>query len=1382
MKIRHKIIIFILALVMLFTSVQVTAFGVAEIIRDNANQTNNEIYENSAGEYKALQAKKDTYEITYLREESAKHIRMPDGIVMAVQYELPVHFMNDNGEWQNIDNTLIPDSDNYITPDSRLKFNKKTGGNGEVLTIHNGSGKMVFSLINAEKKIPASVTNYELNDGATKLEKLTLVPYITSEIKYRDILPGVDLEYIIVSNNIKENIIVKEKGENYSYTFEIKLNGLTLCENGNGELEIVNESGEKEYFIGAPLMYDSNGAYSESVEYSVIDLGNGKYNFTITADAAWMNDSNRVFPVTIDPPVGVSEIYLEDTYVDSANASTNYADSTVLVVGNTQTSYWKTSQLPELPSNAYIVKSELSFALNLNNDNEAAISARKVTTSWDETITYNDTVSSAPSGSISDEILDFCLIENGDEHVSFDITELVREWYDGYSSNYGIAICREAEYSSSSSVEFASYEYNESDTYVKPSFYVMYKDLKGVEPYWSFTSQNQGFAGAGYINNVTGNLTFIINTLSTTDSLIPTTPTLVYNSEIGGDDVSVLNSIIPHITSSLGYGFRWGMQESVTLRYLYNSEGEQIKCYIYSDSDGTEHYFIPTDEENIYADEDGLLLKLEEFEDEITITDTSQNEKTYTRAASNAFLFPGFILSGISDRYGNTVTWDLNAYGFMENLSVKPKNSTAIEYLDFSYNSSGKIKYIIKESTREAIVFYYSNSPSSITNLSPNSGYYLRKISYIYYDENSSASCVDNFITNGQDANVTIGASAEYAYDINGNLTNVKNDLTDHEIIYTYSNNKVVAVEEKAGSVYGQKITFSYGGTYTEIRSSGSDDVYGTSDDIISRYTFDNEGRTISSYSCDLTGTEIYGAVYGEYEEQENVKNNIKTSVESGGNAVNYVRNGSFETVLSGTIPQFWNKSSGATVTNKIDDWNKYEIRFTPSDNSYDYIYQTVFLPEGEYTLSGTLRTGACDNVSVKLKAESYNNYNHSFEEVIFTSEEYLSSNSDEIVFSTKIDAWNTLDGGESFIIRVEVRGGTNISDEADVRIDDIMLENNAGSSQFSMVQFGSFEYGDQVPATAASDHWDMWDYSNPTIETLSDSSGKVLKITGGFGDESRTAKQIIYRATNAELNSYNAGNLSQLNMDPVSFKVSGFAKGTDQIFNSKSHFALRVDVSYYKGAGNPNEVETFYFEFQDNCTNWQFVSGIVTTRDNEFVRTITIYCEYSNNPGTAYFDNISATWFTGEEKNKNLYYENGLLKASIINDEIVYYEYDEFSNVIKEINTYDSFYEYTYDASGVNLIEEIYYTYTGSLEYDGENIIQNNIVKTPRTKTEYTYNAYGQILETDSYEVEYNAYGDISEIANVQRSSDRQILIPIISALIPDTFTMSHAAIFSPS
>lgn len=55
-----------------------------------------------------------------------------------------------------------------------------------------------------------------------------------SAANYRNVFSGADLQYVITSNKIKENIIVKTKQTSYIYQFDIALDGLVPIAQDNG--------------------------------------------------------------------------------------------------------------------------------------------------------------------------------------------------------------------------------------------------------------------------------------------------------------------------------------------------------------------------------------------------------------------------------------------------------------------------------------------------------------------------------------------------------------------------------------------------------------------------------------------------------------------------------------------------------------------------------------------------------------------------------------------------------------------------------------------------------------------------------------------------------------------------------------------------------------------------------------------------------------------------------------------------------------------------------------------------------------------------------------------------------------------------------------------
>ena len=139
-----------------------------------------------------------------LRDANIKHFDLSDGTSKAVVYSQAVHYLDENGKWIDINNSLTLSGNEYSANNkSEIKFANKSGSNG-LLTIKDGGYKI-------------DLTPLDTNKVSVEIE---------NPQEYKNIYDGIDLEYILTGNNVKENIIVNSKQDSYVYTFVLKLNKL----------------------------------------------------------------------------------------------------------------------------------------------------------------------------------------------------------------------------------------------------------------------------------------------------------------------------------------------------------------------------------------------------------------------------------------------------------------------------------------------------------------------------------------------------------------------------------------------------------------------------------------------------------------------------------------------------------------------------------------------------------------------------------------------------------------------------------------------------------------------------------------------------------------------------------------------------------------------------------------------------------------------------------------------------------------------------------------------------------------------------------------------------------------------------------------------------
>ena len=1329
-KFSMKFIASLLSVLLVVMSLPVSAFAI-DLSSDSTPAVEDEILYNQ-----------DVVELVDMRTATDKYFRLDDGSYYVAHYNSNVHYLDDNGVWQDIDNSLAVNGSEITTSNAKIKLAKKTTGNGEIFTIHDGNRKLSLALNGANKKIVGVIRNNEIefDDDATQLQKMTTLDKISASVRYNDILENIDLEYVIKGANIKENIIVKAKASNYSYSFTLSLNNLVAAINEKNEIVISDSStSEIVYLIPAPLMWDSNDVYSDDIAVALTDNNNGKYTLTLTADSNWMNAAERAYPITIDPPIytssGSSVLDLDFTTTSSSpNVSSNS-----LYVSSTWRAYWKLTTPPALSASAYITNAEFTLECFNSDVLQGYVAVYDVLSDWDDTLIYSKTTATTghegkPSEHFSDfqEIYTEDVDGTGDYSLNnywgyhWNVTPIVKKWYAG--ENYGLMLAPATDTVFTGTAKFYS---NDHTVQVeRPQLCIEYRDMKGVEDYWTFTSQSAGFAGTGSVNNATGNLVFSIPTLTTTDALMPITPAMVYNSALANKDYSYSNVQTSNVISLAPKGFKLNLHETLIKKSYINAEGATAYYFIWADADGTEHYFMPTATSGTYLDEDGLLLTLIESTT-CTITDSNKNVRTFTSRSHPSGTISGWYLSSIADKNGNKVTFTVDSNYRPITISLVPKNRTAIEQMKIAYNSDGDPYVVWNPNSGEGVVFRMSSSATTTSTVTSGGNYLRQTIRAHGGTTESQWLAFYNTNSNASTSTITVDAVAQYTYNSSGLLLTATNNLSRYKISYGYDSAKrVTSVAEYATATngLGQQITLSYGTSSTVIRTSGTDDVFNTSDDLITTYGFDYAGRTVSCYTTDLAKTQIYGASNGQYvgEENEKAKNNLKSSVQTTQQSSNYLLNGDFEETSSSSIP-YWTKSGSVTGGSGIVYADYSCATFTVNSSTpSSSIYQYVYLDKGDYSLSMYINTCETQNVSVYLKAESMSNSAHSVIQKIPVNECYATGAYAFAALNFKADP-STSGGTERFKITVLVTGSSSSTEQ--VWVDNIMLSKTTGSAEYDTVHMGHFESSNS--SYSPEDFWTILENEETPISIVDSgipAFGDVLHIGVNLGQYD-FVEQTVYQVPNSIIEEYNNGDYSGSN-EPILYTVSGWGKGTGQSYAGTSLFGIRVEVYYHNGSTYGTS-ESFDFDFDKGITDWQFISGGFTTNpDKGLVKKITITLMYNDHSGDGYFDNISLV----RNSSTSDFYEynsSGYLSSYQNGSKTTWYQYDNNHNVIKTISSNRTIVDYEYDSSN-RVTKEYHSRYTG-LFLPSSGTFTGTV--TALYYHSYSYNNFGQQYYTWTYD-----------------------------------------------
>ena len=1224
------------------------------------------------------------FELEDRREESVKHFRFDDGSIMAVQYDSAVHRTDENGVWRDIDNRLTETSNDISTSDARVKFAKKTTGNETLFALHEDNKKITLSLDGANKKVYGQVSNHSDDVDATQLQKLMNLENLSASILYPDILDGVDLEYVVVANNIKENIIVKERTDTYAYTFTMRLNNLTASMEESGQIVLVTGDGEVCYVIPSGMMMDAVGNVSYAVYYVLTDLGHGSYSLEITADDEWINAEERVFPVTIDPPIYPSSQYgAIDLTISQSNSSYNDSAGDNLTVSNSYISYWQANYLPTLPVSAYITEATFNAQVSMGVNYTAYVAVYDVLTAWDDSLTWADVnKTTSPEGKLASDYTDYCRIAANYEFDSYswNITPIAKKWYAG--ENYGLALKKAPGFSFSEDLTFSSDNWDG----IEPILCISYVDMKGLEDYWSYSSQSNGFAGTGSINHATGELTYVIQTLSTLDSLLPFTPTLVYQSSWANKNYIYSNAQTAYTSAYTPYGFKLNIQETLLEKNFFDTDGLQQKMYVWADADGTEHYFMPTDDSNVYHDEDGLLLELKTSGSLLTITDSGHNVRAFRENTSFSQLGikSAWYLESITDQSGNKISFTFDSAQRPTAVQLIPNGfTTPIEQLKLGYSSSGRLNIVYNPHSNEAAILRYS-------------GGLLQTFVRAHGNDNVVWADWQTYANNSAtvNANITVDAQASYTYS-SGLLTKARNELSQYELHYSYTNQKVTQITEKAGATTapttGQSVTLTYNATNTVLRTSGTDDVLGNGDDLLTTYTFDSFGRAINAYTTDVGGTQLYGASSGEYdEENEKSKNNLVRSTQVQEQSPNYLLNGGFET-QGAPIPNWASDTSERdSLGTSREGANHGEacvrMSVAAQGTTYNQLLQYVNLPAGTYTLTMSYKTRSAQGAALRMTMSSIYDTQGVYKDVALNSANLETTYQQASLQFTVPQLSSTSDLSCTVMIELIL---TDPSDGyAIVCLDDVMLSKSTGAMAYDMVEMGHFE--DTSDSKELSDIWSMGQYAS--VESSHTVFGNVLKLTAPLAHtSSASATHAAYSASSALKSQYASGGVT---LTPMCFTVSGWAKSMASSWNQDAVFAIRIRLWYYNGV-KETEGESIYFHFDRGTTDWQFISGsFVTDPSKGLLSRIYVVPMYYKHPGDAYFDNISLVQDSDGTSFYN-YTTTGYVGCYQNGGEKLWYEYDASDRLLTMASNYGYYIDYDYD-SNYRLIGEEYYSHKG--------------------------------------------------------------------------------------
>lgn len=415
-----------------------------------------------------------------------------------------------------------------ISKDAKDILDEKTDVNGEDYKYINESG-------NIRQYFPKTLsvdTGVVLNNGKYILNMLPVTEeeYIPqkneSTVTYSTEETNIKYEYISMKNGVKENILLKEKPEKYS--FKYKIEGENIClkqrKNDRGILVCDSSTNETIGYISPPNLEDGNGDVDyENVEYK-LKKENSETEIEVKLNRQYFDNESLKYPVKVDPTMvwmsdylatrGVWSVpfmadsmmnykilnvtnYLKDAYpYNSENRI--YLDTTNLLSGKS----FVGTKTPL--KGKYIESAELIFSESKTPDYypTGTVQVKRALAKWDKsTITWN----SQPK--ISDDYIaeTQCTGEEGNRHT-LDITDWVQDIADGKLEDNGLVFtCPEKGMAASIYSPEIQYSSSENGKYGDPLYMAIAVNYREMKSYDETVELNAEYANDE--NNIQLNIT-----------------------------------------------------------------------------------------------------------------------------------------------------------------------------------------------------------------------------------------------------------------------------------------------------------------------------------------------------------------------------------------------------------------------------------------------------------------------------------------------------------------------------------------------------------------------------------------------------------------------------------------------------------------------------------------------------------------------------------------------------------------------------------------------------------------------------------------------------------------------------------------------------------
>ncbi|MFR1062552.1 polymorphic toxin-type HINT domain-containing protein [Intestinibacter bartlettii] len=432
------------------------------------------------------------------KTENSTLYELEDGLKRKVIHDENVRFYDENNKLTDYDPSLIKIDSKISDNDENLTNYKYENKAGDMkLYIPEVVSTNTPILLENEKNTIKIAPLIENNTSKVNIEKQKTINIYDDEVSlpikanYEDNDANITYEYISQDNGIKEKLILNENPKSNEFKYEIKVDDNLIPKKCEVEESIIfYENGNEENVVASidmPYMNDKTGtAYSEDITYDIEKSNEyqNTYILTMTLSKEYLNSSDRVYPVIVDPTITwTGDANLIDTYIlsNSKYADTNFYNSgtTAFPIGYTSSigtcrSLIRSLDLLDTVKDKYVESATLTMYETSGNTSNMTVNAYRIIDSWTKsTVTWNN----KPRYNTSNGVMG-TVKTTGTLYKArvMDVTEYARRLANKtYSSDKGLMLKTNSD-SSSSAGYCKFFGSRHSNSSLRPRFTVEYYD------------------------------------------------------------------------------------------------------------------------------------------------------------------------------------------------------------------------------------------------------------------------------------------------------------------------------------------------------------------------------------------------------------------------------------------------------------------------------------------------------------------------------------------------------------------------------------------------------------------------------------------------------------------------------------------------------------------------------------------------------------------------------------------------------------------------------------------------------------------------------------------------------------------------------------------